>query len=258
MEKLDTLPTLDAHAHLYPKWSSAELAQSGAVLAMTLSLDEAAVVLERQEPHIAWGVGCHPRRPEAQEAFDLERFGRLAQRTAIVGEIGLDTGSRVPLARQLETFRGALEVLAELPRLVSIHSYRATGLVLQELRRQPIAVPVLHWWTGTAAETQEAVALGCYFSVHSAVARHSKFRTRIPPERLLVESDHGYHDPPAAIPCRIEWVEHLVAQQLGLDVKDARRLVWGNLATIIHQTGTQTLLPASLMSILADAGRRLP
>jgi TatD DNase family protein len=258
MEKLDTLPTLDAHAHLHPKWSSAELAQSGAVLAMTLSLDEAAVVLERQEAHIAWGVGCHPRRPEAQEAFDLERFKRLAQRTAIVGEIGLDTGSRVPLPLQLTTFRQALEVVADLPRLISIHSYRATGLVLQELRRQPVAVPVLHWWTGTAAETQEAVALGCYFSVHSAVARHSKFRTRVPPERLLVESDHGYHDPPAAIPCRVEWVEHLLAQQLRLEVKDVRHLVCRNLATIIRQTGTQTLLPELLASILTDGGGGLP
>jgi TatD DNase family protein len=252
MSELNSLPTLDAHAHLDPNLPSAELERSGAVFAMTLSLDEAALVVDRHEPYIIWGVGCHPRRPEAQETFDPERFGRLAQRTAIVGEIGLDTGSRVPLALQLRTFRGALEVVAELPRLVSIHSYRATGLVLQELRRRPITVPVLHWWTGTAAETQEAVALGCYFSVHSAVARHSKFRTRVPPERLLVESDHGYHDPPAAIPCRVEWVEHLVAQQLGRAAKEIRRLVWANLAAIIHRTGTEALLPEPLGAILRE------
>jgi TatD DNase family protein len=248
---LDELPPLDAHAHLDASCNSDELAASGAVLAMTLSLDEADQVIDRVEPRITWGVGCHPRRLEAQEAFDAARISELAQRTAIVGEIGLDTGSRVPLELQLQTFRKVLAIVSELPRFVSVHSYRATALVIEELRRRPIAVPILHWWTGTADETTEAVALGCYFSVHSAVARHSKFRTRVPPERLLIESDHGYRDPPAAIPCRVEWVEHLVGQQLGLDVKDVRRLVWRNLDSIVRKTDTRNLVPEPLARILA-------
>lgn len=249
---METLPPLDAHAHIDPDRTSSELAGTGAVLAMTLSLDEAALVIDRYEPHITWGVGCHPRNLKSQEAFDAERFGELAERAAIVGEIGLDSGSRVPLELQLQTFRQALAVVAELPRLVSIHSYRTTGLVIEELRRRPVAVPVLHWWTGTADETQEAVALGCYFSIHSAVARHSKFRTRVPPERVLIESDHGYRDPPAAIPCRVEWVEHLVGQQLKLGVKDVRRLAWRNLATIIRETGTRELFPEAFATVLAE------
>jgi TatD DNase family protein len=252
-----TLPPLDAHAHLDPDRSARELAGIGAVLAMTLSLDEAALVVERYEPHVTWGVGCYPRRLKAQEAFDAERFGELAERAATVGEIGLDAGSRVPLELQLQTFRQVLEVVAELPRLVSIHSYRATGLVIEELRRRPVAVPVLHWWTGTADETQEAVALGCYFSVHSAVARHSKFRTRVPPERLLMESDHGYRDPPAAIPCRVEWVEHLVGQQLNLGANDARRLGWRNFATIVRETGTRELFPEAFSTVLAEVGAHI-
>ena len=209
------LPSLDAHAHLDHARTVDELADSGSVLAMPLSLEEAALAIGRHDPQIVWGVGCHPRRLRAQESFDAERFGDLAERTAVVGEIGLDVGSHyshAPLETQLQTFREALEVVSDLPRIVSIHSYRATGLVIRELRQKPIAVPILHWWTGTVEETKEAVALGCYFSVHSAVARHSKFRTAVPPERILIERDHGYADPPAAIPCRIEWVEHLVAQ----------------------------------------------
>lgn len=247
--EIPTLPTLDAHAHLDPARTADELADVGAVLAMTLSLNEAALVVGRRAPWIVWGVGCHPRQLKAQEAFNAQRFRELAEQTAVVGEIGLDTGSRVPLEVQLRTFRQALEAIADLPRLVSIHSYRATGLVLDELRQRPVSVPVLHWWTGTAGETREAVALGCYFSIHSAVARHSKFRTAVPPERVLLESDHGYRDPPAAIPCRVQWVEHLVAQQLRLDVMDVRRLAWQNLATIVRQTGTRRLLPEPLAAI---------
>ena len=249
---MQPLLSLDAHAHFDPTRTADELKDSGAVLAMTLSLSEAARVVGRREPCIAWGVGCHPRKREAQEGFNADQFGELAEHTAVVGEVGLDTGSRVPLERQLRTFRQVLDIVSELPRLVSIHSYRATSLVIREVRRRPIAIPVLHGWTGSVEETREAVALGCYFSVHSAVARHSKFRTTVPPERILIESDHGWADPPAAIPCRIEWVEYLLAQQLQRSREAVRRLTWQNLAAIIRETGTQPLLPAQLAMLVVE------
>ncbi len=72
---------------------------------MTLSLKEAILVLGRCDSHIAWGVGCHPRRLKAQEEFDVDQFSELVKQTAVVGEIGLDIGSRVPLDLQLQTFR---------------------------------------------------------------------------------------------------------------------------------------------------------
>ena len=237
------LPTLDAHAHLASNYSSKDLEPVGAVLAMTLSLDEAELVIHRQDPMIAWGIGCHPRFLHSQETFNSRLFADLSDKTAIIGEIGLDTGSHVPMDLQLTNFRQILEILSNTPHFVSIHSYRATNLVLQELRRFPITVPILHWWTGSASETSEAVEIGCFFSIHSAIARHSKFRTRVPLERILVESDHGYQDPPAAIPCRIQWVEYLVAQQYGIGVEEVRRCVWLNLTSIVEGTQTRELLP---------------
>jgi TatD DNase family protein len=249
---MEQYPTLDAHGHLAANHTSQNLSSLGYVLAMTLSLEEAEKGIERSEQKIAWGVGCYPRKVAAQEAFEVNKFRELVKKTAIVGEVGLDTGSQVPIGKQVQTFRQVLEVVRELPRLVSIHSYRAKRLVLEELRRTPISTPVLHWWTGSATETTEAVELGCYFSIHSAIARHSKFRTRVPKERMLVESDHGYQDPPAAIPCRIEWVEHLVAQQLKTDFKEVRRLVWKNFRTIIDKTGIASLLPSAFVRVLIE------
>ena len=245
------VPTLDAHAHLDPSRSLDELSSSGAVLSMCLSLEKSESALERHDPQIAWGVGCHPRFPASQANFDFKRFCSLAMHTAVIGEVGLDTGSRVPMETQLKIFRQVLEFVAGMPRLVSIHSFRAAALVIKELERTPIAAPVLHWWTGNVAETRRAVAVGCYFSIHSAVARHSKFRLHVPLERILVESDHGIHDPPAAIPCRIEWVEHLVAQQYGMDVKEIRRLCWSNLGRIIQQTRTSSLFPEKLAALFS-------
>ena len=242
--------SLDAHAHLDPRRTSAELAEAGAVLAMTLSLDEADKVVHRIEPMIAWGVGCHPRKLAAQQAFNPDYFSQLAEHTAIIGEIGLDVAYQVPLELQLKTFRCALSFAAKNPRIISIHSFRSTSLMLEELRHTPVIAPILHWWTGTAAETRQAVDLGCYFSVHSAVARRSLFRTQVPLERLLVESDHGWADPPGAIPHRVIWAEYLLSALLGLDVREVRQLVWKNFAEVVHLTGTRELLPQKLVGLL--------
>jgi Tat protein secretion system quality control protein TatD with DNase activity len=56
----------------------------------------------------------------------------LVNKTAIVGEIGLDTGSRVPPDLQLENFRQILDILTDALRFVCIHSYRATNPILKE------------------------------------------------------------------------------------------------------------------------------
>jgi TatD DNase family protein len=244
------LPSLDAHAHIDPRRSSADLADAGAVLAMTLSLDEAEKVLTRDEPLIAWGVGCHPRKLTAQQTFDPTRFNELAKGNPIIGEMELDVVYQVPLEQQLFTLRAALSFAARNPRIVSLHSYRTCALMLEELRRIPVIAPILHWWTGTAAETCQAVNLGAYFSVHSAVARRSIFRTQVPPERLLVESDHGWADPPGAIPYRVIWVEYLLSASLGMDVKQVRRLVWRNFSEVVRLTGTRELLPPGLVKLL--------
>lgn len=55
----------------------------------------------------------------------------------------------------------------------------------------------------------------------------------------------------AATPCRIGWVEHLVAQQLRMEVEGVRALVWRNLAGIMEQTGTASLLPGSFAAIFS-------
>ncbi len=249
---IQALPTLDAHAHLQPTPTAAEIAGTGAVLAISISLDEAARGLGRGDALVAWGVGCHPRKNGYQEEFAPGRFGALAEKAAFIGEVGLDAGtSRAPWEIQLRTFRCVLDVVTDLPRPTSIHAYTATGPVIEELRRRPIAVPILHGWPGSAAETREAVALGCYFSIHSQVARRSVYRTQVPPDRVLLETDHGYNDPPAAIPCRIQWVEYLVAQQYRLPVREVRRLAWRNPAAAFAEAGTLDRLPKQMTAIIS-------
>jgi hypothetical protein len=49
-------------------------------------------------------------------------------------------------------------------------------------------------------------------------------------------------------------VEHLVAQQYGMDVKEIRQLAWQNLGTLIQKTGTIDLFPDTFAPTLASLG----
>jgi TatD DNase family protein len=237
------LPALDAHAHLDEALPAQSFAASGFVLAQTMSLAQAERALGRTDAAIAWGVGCHPRLSRAQDAFAADSFERLVAQTPVIGEVGLDAGSRVPAATQLRTLRAILDRARAQPRIVSLHSFRSTGALLDELERRPLSAPILHWWRGRSDETQRAVRLGCYFSLHSAVAHWSIFRRHVPMDRLLIESDHGEKDPPAAIPLRVGWVEHLVGQQYGVSPSDIREVAWRNLAQLVGVTHTGHLFP---------------
>lgn len=247
------LPTLDAHCHLASSRPPDELDACGAVLAMTLSPDEFETALARRaRPFISWGAGCHPGVAEAQTAFDPERFRRLAERAAILGEIGLDKASAVPLETQIRTFRAILAIAAELGRPVSVHSRHATGLVLDEFERARPPAVILHWWLGSAAQTRRAVGLGCWFSIQRTIARRSGIRTRVPVDRILVETDQGYEDPPSAVPARIEEAENLLAEQFNMEAIDLRKVTWKNFGIIVARTGVLSLLPEGIAGVLAS------
>jgi TatD DNase family protein len=251
----DSLPTLDAHGHLDSSKPQRELDDAGAVLAMTLSLDEAEAAQRHQTsgrtyPNIVWGAGCHPGALDAQEAFDPERFRRLAEKTAVIGEIGLDQVSAVPLEWQVHTFRAALATAADLGRPVSIHNAHATGLVLDELERDRPPAVILHGWTGSVAETERAVALGCWFSVNLSAIWPPGIFARVPISLVLVETDWGYENPPAGIPPLLMETESLVAVRYEMDEASVRRQVWKNFSEIVRRTGIGGLLPERIAAAL--------
>ena len=237
-------PSLDAHAHLDP---AARVGGAGFVLAMTLSAAEAADALARREPRVVWGAGCHPRRARAVRAFDRDEFDALVMRTPVVGEVGLDATSRVPYVEQVAAFRGALAVARSRGRIVSVHPHETSREVLDELRRRMPPAVVLHWWSGDADETRRAVRLGCYFSVHRAVARRLVWRD-VPRDRLLVESDVGYQEAPNAIPAIVGRTEAMLAERIGSDVATVRANAWRALGALVRASSTQRLWPEAFLA----------
>lgn len=251
------LPPLDLHAHISPEASARELEGLGAVVwAATRSQAEYERVAARRDLVTVWGVGCHPGLESAQRDFEPARFASLIEGTALVSEIGLDAGSKVPMDTQRQTFTGILELLVETPRVTSVHSAGATSGVLDCLER--IAGPgvVLHWWLGDKAETERAVALGCYFSINHAMTVRSSALSVVPIERLLVETDHPDGDRRSARPRQpgaVHDVEEWLARMHGLTAAALRQQVWRNLSNLVGEAGVRHRLPGPVKKMLAVA-----
>jgi TatD DNase family protein len=85
--------------------------------------------------------------------------------------MGLDDGSpqhQKHFSRQREVFGRVLKIAQALGgRVITIHSRRAAGEVIDMIEKYTSAdrvLPILHWFSGTAAAASRAAACGCYFS----------------------------------------------------------------------------------------------
>jgi TatD DNase family protein len=235
------------HAHLTTSLSARDIAELDAVVwAATRSPDEFEETLGRADDWVVWGVGCHPGLVGVQKAFDVARFEKLIESTPLVSEVGLDGKARPDMELQRRNFRDILRVLAETPRVTSIHSYAAIAQLLDELEAQPIRGAVLHWWLGDANQTAQAVNLGCYFSINAASVRHAREVGAIPLDRLLPETDHPLGDRfggPDRRPGNVVSVELALGRLYGLSQVELRLQMWRNLRRLLSETGTTSLLP---------------
>lgn len=250
-----TLPALDLHAHIEPNIAAHELtALDAAVFAVTRSLDEAEAALRRDDSTTVWGVGCHPGLVGAQRDYSAKQFAHLLDSTPFAGEVGLDGKSRVPMTTQVATFRSILETLRDKPRITTIHSYAATGKVLDLLAEVRPAGMVLHWWLGSRTETTHAVDLGCYFSVNAAMLKRDGVLRLIPLDRLLTETDHPFGDRRAHSvrrPGAVGDVEVALATLHSLSREMIRSQLWRNLRTVVSEVKVGAMLPKDVRRHLA-------
>jgi TatD DNase family protein len=249
------LPALDLHAHVDVGLDAIELRDLHAVVfAVTRSLAEARQAVERSDDTVVWGVGCHPGLVRAQRSFSTGEFAELLQRTAFAAELGLDGSSRVPMETQRATLQSALGVLRQVPRIVSLHTYKASAALIEDLTDRPIKGAILHWWLGDEELTKQAVALGCFFSVNASSVRQRDVLWSIPPERILTETDHPFGDrwsPPPRRPGAMTSVEEELAKHLHVTPEEVRRRVWANFAELVRSVGCGGLLPRSVRAQLA-------
>jgi len=207
----------DSHCHLDPMRYGAELpdvlarARAAGVVGMivigTRATDsEAAAGLAAAEPGLAAAAGIHPNDTAEAGPDEWGRIVRLAEsgRVAAVGETGLDWyRTTAPADTQRDFFDRHIRLAQRLGLPLVIHTRESIRDTLDMLHaavsRGPL-VPVLHSFTGTAAEAAEAIDLGCFLGFAGMVTFRSAASLRevartVPLDRLLIETDSPFLTP---------------------------------------------------------------
>jgi TatD DNase family protein len=140
-------------------------------------------------------LGLHPQLAHERKS-ELSLFDHILPDCTYVGEVGLDGAPefKAHWQDQVDVFRHVLNACDRAGgRIMSIHSRRASTPILDLLELYPGAgTPILHWFSGTARDLDRAIALGCWFSVGSAMLRSKRgmeLARRMPRARVLTESD---------------------------------------------------------------------
>lgn len=145
--------------------------------------------------NIEVALGLHPEivSKKCGERDVLLQWISLAR---FIGEVGLDGSPQHAPFRllQKQIFENVLAEASRVGgRIFSIHSRRAVSAVLSALKAHPNAgTPILHWFSGSVHELNDAINLGCYFSVNTLMTTSERGRTLIslmPRDKVLPESD---------------------------------------------------------------------
>lgn len=144
--------------------------------------------------------GLHPWKVEEAEEGWFEKLGLFVEqagRPVGIGEIGLDRWIENPhTEKQAVAFRRQLELAADYDLPVTIHCLRAWGPLMEIMRtaKLPRRGFLIHSVGASAELVDELAEMGGYFSVSGPFAdpqkkRYQEALKRIPPDRLLLETD---------------------------------------------------------------------
>lgn len=242
---------IDTHCHLDqyadPVAVAAAAERAGvAIIAVTGLPSHYAVGREpaRALRCVRLALGLHPLLAPHAPA-ELTLFRQYVSTTSYIGEIGLDFSrhGRDTRKAQMQSFRVVAGILSELAahgehRLLTLHSRGAERAIIEHLEEFALGPAVLHWFTGSLAAAEDAVALGCYFSVNPAMVRTRSGRQlleRVPKERVLTETDGPYvrvGDRPAR-PEHVRDVVNALASTWGVSVLEGRQRVRQNLSALL-------------------------
>ena len=242
---------VDTHCHLGDPAFAGDLAETlarasaagvGHVIAIGESREAAAaaLALATSNPRVSATAGIHPHHADRWDP-DAERWltEQLAdERVVAAGEMGLDYHyDNAPRDRQRAAFEAQLALAERAGRPAVIHAREADEDVADILRNQPGAVAVLHSFSSGVVLLEAGLALGHYFSWSGMITFKSWQRnaaiTRVPRDRLLVETDAPYLAPvpfrgKRNEPAYVVEVARQLAGVLGMSDEDVMRVTTEN------------------------------
>lgn len=191
--------------------------------------------LGQRYPHILPAIGLHPELAYERER-ELPQMWEWLEKTRFVGEVGLDYVTRDEQNRltQRRVFGQILERSARYgDKIITVHSRKSAKDVIAAIGANFPGRVILHWFSGSIRELEQAIENGYYFSVNSAMVSSKKGRdvvTRIPRHRLLTETDGPFVkiSGSPATPLRLPMIIESISEVWNLPVADARETIFNN------------------------------
>lgn len=207
----------DAHNHLQDRRLEphrqgmfaelVELGLRGAVVNGTREDDWGDVAkLAAEHRWIIPSFGLHPWYVATRSSRWLEVLATQlkANPDAVIGEIGLDRWIKgYDLEQQTDVFAAQLQLAVSCNVAVTIHCLKAWGALWEIIRSSPVPARgfLLHAYSGPAEMVAGFLERGAYFSfstyfLHDRKEAQRELFRKLPPERLLVETDAPDMAPP--------------------------------------------------------------
>ncbi|WP_375420677.1 TatD family hydrolase [uncultured Sphingomonas sp.] len=207
----------DSHCHLNYKGVFEQQGEilararaSGVTAMLNISTREsewdAVVATAEREPDVWAAIGVHPHDADAHPDVDAATLiDRAAHpRVVAIGESGLDYHyDRSDRARQQANFRTHLAACRETGLPIIVHTRDAeedTLAILEDELGKGVYGGVIHCFTASGSFADQALAMGFYISISGIVTFKNardiqETAARIPPDRLLVETDAPFLAP---------------------------------------------------------------
>jgi TatD DNase family protein len=176
----------------------------GRVVAVTFTPSHYATLIDDFRAHdgIELAIGLHPMAVAQKIPFldpidldaELELFALHAPSTRFVGEAGMDLSADAGDTRadQERALEGLLAIPGVAGKVLTLHNRSAVSELVALLRACGAQRPILHSYTGTVGQLDDALDAGCHVSINPAMTLTdlgSDVIAALPRERVLAESD---------------------------------------------------------------------
>jgi TatD DNase family protein len=250
-ESSSVAPLVDAHFHL-------DLSPDPAAMAHEIEATQIHTIAVTNAPSVffhtrALSQGCrflHPAvglHPElvADRAGEIDSMWPLLEKTRFIGEVGLDYVTKDEAERRLQrdVFGRILERCAPFGnKIVAVHSRRSAKDVIPAVGDAFPGKVILHWFSGTPSELDQAASQGLYFSVNAAMTLSRSGQAliaRIPRERTLTETDGPFVELAGhpAQPKDVARVIDFLSRLWDVPLATARKTVAENFARLLQDSG---------------------
>jgi TatD DNase family protein len=195
----------DAHIHLSDAEYSGDMGHiltamnkmkmRACCVSMDNSSSKSTLELGKRSPLVLPFIGIHPEKAEDDLDAMINLVTKNSDKISGIGEIGLDrtyVSDESGFSRQVRVFRELLSLAEKLGKPVSIHSRRTLDEIFSILPSYSISGVLLHWFSGSKKQLQQAMDLGCFMSYGPAMVYSQDKQVlflRTSPDKILLETD---------------------------------------------------------------------